>query len=249
MAEKAPAFQFYPKDFLVDEHVALMSLQEVGAYVILLCHAWLEGGIPPDCDRLARLCRVSTPAFSRLWPSLEPLFQPQGANGRLINRRMEEERAKQQSYKQAQADSGRVGANIRWGRHSRPNGVAINSPMAKNSSSSPTPTAVTTPLPPFFSDSEDFGQSDSMGGLPGFDDFRRGYDQTGKPLSEDDWMRAALIWVNSDLERIAKEVTAELRHELINGWQDLVKNKQHKLIPNPATWLKRQPWRNRLVAV
>jgi hypothetical protein len=34
---KSPAFQFYPKDFLTDENVRVMSLQERGAYITLLC--------------------------------------------------------------------------------------------------------------------------------------------------------------------------------------------------------------------
>ena len=76
---KSPAFQFYPKDFLTDEKVRVMSLQERGAYITLMCLCWTEGTIPSDLLRLARLCEVPVRVFRHLWPALEPCFQ--GARG------------------------------------------------------------------------------------------------------------------------------------------------------------------------
>src|SRR6185312_11765498 len=55
---KSPAFQFYPNDFLGSGSVAAMTLEEIGAYVLLLCYEWNEGGLPDDLDRLARYCHV-----------------------------------------------------------------------------------------------------------------------------------------------------------------------------------------------
>ena len=48
MAEKSPAFQFYPKDYLTDAKVVAMTPEIRGLYVQLLCHDWLEDGIYPD---------------------------------------------------------------------------------------------------------------------------------------------------------------------------------------------------------
>ena len=57
---KSPAFQLYPKDFLVD--TAMMTAEEVGVYMRLICYAWVglpglkQGYIPGD-ERAARSLR------------------------------------------------------------------------------------------------------------------------------------------------------------------------------------------------
>jgi len=107
---KAPAFQFYPKDFLTDEHVRLMSLQERGAYITLLCQCWTEGTLPADSERLARLCGVPSAAFRKLWPALEPCFRPASReDNRLVHPRLERERQKQRAYRKKQAENGKKG--------------------------------------------------------------------------------------------------------------------------------------------
>ena len=42
---KAPAFQFYPKDFLTDDKVLAMSDDILGKYIKLLCIDWLNDGL------------------------------------------------------------------------------------------------------------------------------------------------------------------------------------------------------------
>lgn len=110
-AEKAPAFQFYPKDFLMDGNVAVMTLAERGAYITLLCLCWQERSLPSDAKRLARLCGTSTAAFARLWRALEPCFRVSGDDPkRLIHPRLEREREKQESFRRRQSDAGRASA-------------------------------------------------------------------------------------------------------------------------------------------
>jgi hypothetical protein len=58
---RAPAFQFYAADWLADERVKLMSYEEQGVYLFLLCHEWLEGSIPADLTHLARLLHIDDP--------------------------------------------------------------------------------------------------------------------------------------------------------------------------------------------
>jgi hypothetical protein len=67
MAERAPSFQFYPKDFLTDERVRLMSYAERGIYITLLCHCWLEGSLPSDAKLLTKLLHLRPYRFARLW--------------------------------------------------------------------------------------------------------------------------------------------------------------------------------------
>jgi uncharacterized protein YdaU (DUF1376 family) len=48
-----PHFAFFPKDFIADAKVTVMSPLARGAYIFLLCHAWNEdpqGTLPDDDD-------------------------------------------------------------------------------------------------------------------------------------------------------------------------------------------------------
>ena len=137
-----PSFQFYPADFLSDENVVLMSNEQVGCYIKLLCYCWREGSIPNDMEFIARLCGVANGEnMATLWQKkggISECFQQDGS-GRLFNRRLRLEREKQISHHHRQSQSGKKGAHVRWGKDAesqKKNGCAINSPMAKNSSSS-----------------------------------------------------------------------------------------------------------------
>src|SRR5690348_10056103 len=115
MNEKpSPAFQFYPSDFLGDPAVMAMTLEERGAYITLLCVAWMNHGIPADDEKLRKLLRLSARRFEGLWETISLCFRSDG-NGRLISPRMEEVRAAQADYREAQATAGRLGAKARWG--------------------------------------------------------------------------------------------------------------------------------------
>lgn len=121
--EKSPAFQFYPKEFLTDEHVVTMSLQERGAYITLLCYCWQEGSLPANATKLARMLGVPVRAFRRLWTAMQPCFENVG-DDRLTHPRLEKERAKQREYQQTVSDRGRMGASARW-KHGQGNAAAM----------------------------------------------------------------------------------------------------------------------------
>ncbi len=107
---KSPAFQFYPKDFLSDENVRVMSLQECGAYIRLIALCWIEGTLPVDTERLARLVGVPLATFRKIWPALDPCFRAHPTNSdRLIHPRLEREREKQENFRRRQSDNGRRG--------------------------------------------------------------------------------------------------------------------------------------------
>jgi uncharacterized protein YdaU (DUF1376 family) len=103
---RAPAFQFYPKDFLSDRNVVLMSMQERGVYITLICYAW-EGPLPVQVERLARLCGIPLSAFRKLWPMVGSCFREQ--DGSLVHPRLEREREKQAEFKRRQSDNGKKG--------------------------------------------------------------------------------------------------------------------------------------------
>jgi uncharacterized protein YdaU (DUF1376 family) len=134
-AEKAPAFQFYPKDFLSDGKVAAMTLAERGAYITLLCLCWQERSIPAESSRLARMVGTSPAAFARLWPALEPCFHVSDDDpGRLVHLRLEKERTKQNAYRERQSNAGRASAATRQqpeGNHgSTERQPKVNSPVS-----------------------------------------------------------------------------------------------------------------------
>ena len=82
---KAPAFQFYAADFLVG--TAMMSAEEVGGYIRLLCYQWTHGSIPNDDAVLQRLTGCGGNAVA----SIRHKFGI-GSAGGLVNERLEQVR-------------------------------------------------------------------------------------------------------------------------------------------------------------
>lgn len=114
MKAPSPAFSFYPKDILSDEAAAAMTDEELGVYIRLLCHAWLEGSIPADLDRLARMTRRRRPVFEKFWKAIAPCWRAASDDpSRLVQGRLEIERAKQIAYGAVQSARARSGAKKR----------------------------------------------------------------------------------------------------------------------------------------
>jgi uncharacterized protein YdaU (DUF1376 family) len=88
---KSPAFQFYPGDFLSDPNVAAMSTEAQGAYIRLLCFAWLDGSIPADVALLAPMCGLAHDSFTKAWAVVQRCWT-ESSTGRLVNPRLERER-------------------------------------------------------------------------------------------------------------------------------------------------------------
>lgn len=162
MPEEQPkqyeAFLFYVDDWLSSPNVALLSLEEEGAYLNLLMRAWKQPdcGLPNDDTALAAWSKLGAAKWKKSGARLRALFEEQ--NGRLFNPRLMRERKNQQDYWQARkerhgkrAEAGKVGAEKRWkGRsedppeadskmanasfaNGKPMANAIANPMAKNS--------------------------------------------------------------------------------------------------------------------
>lgn len=111
---KAPAFPWYAGDWLADADVRMLSLAGRGALVDLISFCWREGSIPDDGAAAARMMGVAPRELRDLWPSLRARFDSEGApEGRLVNRRLEDERAKQADYRSKQATKGRASGAAR----------------------------------------------------------------------------------------------------------------------------------------
>ena len=102
---KSPAFQFYVADWLSSERVALMSLEEEGAYIRLLCYCWKNGSIPNNIEDLAYL--IGKGASTTLAEKLKTMFEIDPKNSKkLINFRQEIERKKQKKWREKSREGG-----------------------------------------------------------------------------------------------------------------------------------------------
>ena len=109
------AFLFWARDWLTDEAVVLMSPAAKGIYIDLLCHCWLEGSIPSCSTQCSRIARMDAEAFAVLWIELAPLFVEQvPGSGRLVNKRLELEREKQDERRKSRVDKAKAAAEARW---------------------------------------------------------------------------------------------------------------------------------------
>ena len=102
---KPPAFQFYPRDWLVSPTVERLHAETsrgVGAYMYLLSRAWLSdvpGTLPNDQHTLQKLAQVTDEEWTKIWPILQPQF-PVGENGTLYNQKLQEVWENQQRFKE-----------------------------------------------------------------------------------------------------------------------------------------------------
>lgn len=117
MAERSPAYSWYPRDWFASESFHLLSLDAQGAYRNLLDHAWEKDGLPADPRVLQKLAGASPAQWKHIWPALEHLFQA-GDDGRLRNPRQEVERTKQRDRSSSASGSARK----RWQSGRGPNG-------------------------------------------------------------------------------------------------------------------------------
>ncbi|GAA5497626.1 hypothetical protein Rhal01_03822 [Rubritalea halochordaticola] len=113
--EAAPAFQFYPKDYLCSDSVMEMSLAAQGVYARLLCKCWLSGSIPADPRKAARLIGYPD-AWEEVQEALGLFYEDAEQPGRMRHSRLDEEREKQRKYSEKRARAARA----RWAKQSPP---------------------------------------------------------------------------------------------------------------------------------
>ncbi len=110
--EKAPAYQWYPKDYELDEAVKLMTYEQEGIYRRLLDHQALHGSIPADPSDVAMLVpKVSRQRFLSLWPRIAGKFA--SVDGRLVNQKLERVKANTAAYKAGKVKGGKASAEAR----------------------------------------------------------------------------------------------------------------------------------------
>jgi uncharacterized protein YdaU (DUF1376 family) len=112
--EQAPAFQFYPRDFIADGDQMAMTLEEVGAYTRMLAHAWMKVGLPNDISKIARMINGPEAVVEMVLREHFTLIDAPGG-GTWRNERQEEERKKQAKFRKQQGLKSVKGNKKRWG--------------------------------------------------------------------------------------------------------------------------------------
>lgn len=108
---KPPAFQTFAADYYMDTNH--WTTHEMGMYQRLLLTQWVNGGLPNDEERLARIAGCSLKKFQKGWTIVKVKFIQNG-NGFLINKKMEEIREEQRQYIESQREKGLRSAKKRW---------------------------------------------------------------------------------------------------------------------------------------
>src|SRR5437588_6778146 len=104
-----------------------MRLESQGAYIRILCHMWRDSSdqcsIENSTLTLSRLLSITSARCTRIISEIQwsgdPIFEE--VRGRFISRRLERVRAQQDERRKEAAESGKRGAEKRWGAHSDPN--------------------------------------------------------------------------------------------------------------------------------
>src|SRR6266498_1666216 len=107
---KSPAFQFYAADYLADECVQMMSLEQEGAYIRLLAYCWREGTIPSDVNAQSVLCKGASTKVLEMVGNRFKAHPDQP--GRLTHARLDAERQKQQKWREKSAIGGRKSGQL-----------------------------------------------------------------------------------------------------------------------------------------
>ncbi len=131
-AEKAPAFQFYVRDWRSSRKVQVMSFKERGMYLEMLIEQWDKGAAPSSPKACALAFGGTDGEWERSWAALSACFSPRKRDGLLINAKLETIRRDKRKFIKGQEHSGLRGADKRWAAHR----LAIGSPSKKMGSDS-----------------------------------------------------------------------------------------------------------------
>lgn len=116
MSVKYPWFPFFAADFLTDEKTLAMSYREIGIYIVLLSHQWIQGSIPADPSRAQAMLKLGSSEagededYAALQRVVADCFVPHnGLPGRLINQKLAEIQEAQDQRRSRLSEAGRRG--------------------------------------------------------------------------------------------------------------------------------------------
>ncbi|KKN70687.1 hypothetical protein LCGC14_0428420 [marine sediment metagenome] len=114
-----------------------LGLLQEACYRRLLDHSWLEDGLPND-ETLVKAACGNPRRWEEIWALVSKAFTVY-PDGKLRNKRIEEERAKQKDRRASTSAAGKQGATKRWGKKPEPK----PKDTAKPENSRPNPSTIT----------------------------------------------------------------------------------------------------------
>lgn len=121
---KLPAFQFYVDNFIVGTKD--MTAEQVGGYILLLCHQWDKGKVPLAEKEIQSIAKISDENVKII---LKKFSKKKSG---YFNDRMEKERKKSLEYRKGQSEIGKRGGRPKKGTLKLP----LSDPFQKKTSSS-----------------------------------------------------------------------------------------------------------------
>ena len=236
MSKVSTWMPLYVSDYLGD--TAHLTLEEHGAYIMLLMHSWKLGPLPNEDKRLAGLCRISVKHWREISPAVLAFFKVE--DGKLIQKRIEIERrrAEELSEKRRQAALQRgnkpTSNDPPEGSNSPPNDEQepSNSSANEHAIAAQMPPHARVALPSHPPSEEPRKKERELRSLGDFDpDFDR-------------WWAAYPRKVDKGTARTAygkarRKATAE---QLLHGLHRAKWNADQRFIPHPTTWLNGERW-------
>jgi uncharacterized protein YdaU (DUF1376 family) len=224
---RAPAFQFYAKDWLSSKKIVTMTLEEEGAYIHLLAHCWdsPDCTMPDDDSELAQLSRMGERWFNGGSTTLRKCFVPHPRKPqRLTNLRLLEEFRKYTRWVQKSREGGIRSGETR--RKQVKGGSTVVEPKGNSSSSSS--------LKNYRKRKGSFCEIELNGHGSSFDVFWAAYPKhEGKKVCQQWWDK------NKPDDGLLGVMLAKIEQaKQTQKW----KEQGGKFIPMPATWLNQERW-------
>lgn len=129
---KNPSFPFYASDFLTDTNS--WDALEVGIYIRLLSTQWVNGCLPEDLSRLARISGVPDDVFKKAWVYFSFKFALVSGQG-YKNQKLEEVRNEKIAFIEKQKENGKRGG--RGNKSDKNKGLGLESLSPKESQIKP----------------------------------------------------------------------------------------------------------------
>lgn len=241
--QRLPWFRFWVQDWLTDEKVSLMTMEQRGIYLELLLRQWVEGSVPSNPHRVCQLLGLPEQCLSSAQTVLEQCFSSaQGLDDRLRNERLERERTEIDRERTMRSDKARKAASARYrpARDKREPAQAVLKHYSSSAqavlehasqSQSQSQSEEIPPLPP------KGGRVRSTSDPPGFTEFwsawpvKRGRTPAVKAFRQ---LGAADQAVAT--QRLRDYLARRAATEQAGGWVPS--------LPNPATWLNQARWQD-----
>lgn len=248
MAAKLPWYQWFHRDWLMDEARADMNLSERGLYRDCLDLNYANGSIPADPSVLFRLLAVDREEFDAAWVKVSEYFEPTEWDAtRLTNSRANEVMGENKEYRKAQSDHAKKGWEKRRkqktlmakGTHKQPIAEGKGSQCYSDADADTESEKKNTPPTP----------QGGSGWRERFDDWWQAYPRKaakgdalkaykaivfqGKVRDE---QRAELVTLPDFTDRHARLVAST------TAWLGEFKGRDPTTVPYPATFLRRLDW-------